>query len=137
MDVPSLRNLKRCLPILDRVTAGDAGRLRLVVNRFNPKSLVQREDLEETLGLDVFRTLTNDYATVIQSISVGQPLVLQGGSRYAEELTELALGIVDGPAAPSRPKASLVGRLLSPFRSSSRPTRSALKPRAVEAPTHG
>jgi pilus assembly protein CpaE len=75
MDVPSLRNLKRCLPILDRVTAGDAERLRLVVNRFNPKSLVRLEELEETLGIEVHQTLTNDYETVINSISVGQPLV--------------------------------------------------------------
>jgi pilus assembly protein CpaE len=60
IDVPSLRNMKRCLPILDRVTAGDASRLRLVVNRYNPKSLVRIQDLEETLGLDVFCTLTND-----------------------------------------------------------------------------
>jgi pilus assembly protein CpaE len=136
MDVPSLRNLKRCLPILDRVTAGDAGRLRLVVNRFNPKSLVRLEDLEETLGVEVYWTLSNDYDTVIHSISVGQPLVLQGKTRYARELKGLARNIVDGPRA-TRSKGSLVKRLLSPFRSTPSKARKPQKSDAVEASTHG
>jgi pilus assembly protein CpaE len=138
MDVPSLRNLKRCLPILDRVTAGDAQRLHLVVNRFNPKSLVGLKDLEETLGLDVYWTLTNDYATVIQSISTGQPLVLQGNSRYARELKELARSIVDGSRGAHEPKKSAVGRLLSRLRpSSNRRERPTLKASPAEAPVHG
>ncbi len=137
MDVPSLRNLKRCLPILDRVTAGDAGRLRLVVNRFNAKSLVRLEDLEETLGIDVYWTLMNDYATVIQSISTGQPLVLSGNSRYAQELKGLAQSIVDGPDAGGASRDGLVGRLLSPFRSGSSRGRPQPKARALEAATHG
>ena len=136
VDVPSLRNLKRCLPILDRVTAGDASRLRLVVNRFNPKSLVRLEDLEETLGIDVFWTLTNDYATVIQSISVGQPLVLQGKSRYASELKGLARNIVDGPRAAPTKKRSLLGRLFS-SRSSPARARAQVKSGPTEAPSHG
>jgi pilus assembly protein CpaE len=140
MDVPSLRNLKRCLPMLDRVTAGDAERLRLIVNRFNPKSLVRLEDLEETLGIEVSWTLGNDYQTVIHSISTGQPLVLSGGSRYAEQLKELARDIVAGSRGASDSKGSLLGRLLSPLRrGSSRPKRkrAPLKATPVEVSTHG
>lgn len=117
MDVPSLRNLKRCLPILDGATAGDAKRLRLVVNRYNPKSLVSLDDIEETLGIDVYWTLTNDFDTVITSISAGQPLVLQGGSRYAEEFKALARDIADGAQGATREEASAMSRLLSRFRS--------------------
>jgi pilus assembly protein CpaE len=140
MDVPSLRNLKRCLPILDRVTAGESERLRLIVNRYNPKSLVRMEDLEETLGIEVSWTLTNDYATVIQSISTGQPLVLQGRSRYAQELKEMARDIVHGSrGAAAESKGSLVGRLLSPFRSTSRTAkkRVPLNASPAEVSTHG
>jgi pilus assembly protein CpaE len=140
MDVPSLRNLKRCLPTLDRVTAGDASRLRLVVNRFNPKSLVGLEDLEEALGIDVFWTLRNDYQTVIHSISVGEPLVLQGGSRYAGELKGLARNIVEGAragASKKTKKGSLLGRLFSPFRASPSRSHARLKSEPVEASSHG
>ena len=136
MDVPSLRNLKRCLPILDRVTAGEAERLRLVVNRYNPKSLVQLEDLEDTLGIEVYWTLTNDYQTVIESISTGQPLVLGGNSSYAAELKGLARAIVHGPEGASQPKRSLVGRIFSRFASSS-PSPAPLESSPVEATSHG
>ncbi|MGK7312248.1 MAG: AAA family ATPase [Candidatus Longimicrobiales bacterium M2_2A_002] len=117
MDVPSLRNLKRCLPILDDATAGDASRLRLVVNRYNPKSLVSVDDIEETLGIEVYKTLTNDFETVITSISAGQPLVLQGGSRYAEQCRELARDIAGGTGTATQENASVVNRVLSWFRS--------------------
>jgi Flp pilus assembly CpaE family ATPase len=131
MDVPSLRNLKRCLPILDRVTAGEPERLRLIVNRYNPKSLVRLEDLEETLGIEVSWTLSNDYETVIQAISTGQPIVLQGQSKYADELKELARDIVHGAPTATKESKGLMGRLLSPFRTSS--TRAA----RARAPMNG
>ena len=136
LDVPSLRNLKRCLPVLDKVTAGDAARLRLVVNRLNPKSLVRIQDLEEALGIEVYWTLINDYQTVINSISTGQPLVLHGGSRYAEQLKELARDLA-GVSKDARSKKSLVRRLLSPLRFPSTRTRPALTSDPLEAPTHG
>jgi pilus assembly protein CpaE len=140
MDVPSLRNLKRCLPILERVTAGDAERLRLVVNRFNAKSLVGLRDLEETLGIEVSWTLTNDYQTVIQAISAGQPLVLHGKSRYGQELKALARDVAHGAVRASDSKGSFVGRLLSPFRAKSARTTGTPMPlnsTPVEASTHG
>jgi pilus assembly protein CpaE len=119
LDLPSLRNLKRCLPILDDATAGDAERLRLVVNRANANGLVSLDDIEETLGIEVYWTLTNDFHTVITSISAGRPLVLQGGCRYADELKALANDIANGAQGTTRVKPSVVNRLLSRFRSTS------------------
>jgi pilus assembly protein CpaE len=134
MDVPSLRNLKRCLPMLDSVTAGDATRLRLVVNRFNGKSLIDLKDLEETLGLEVYRTLPNDYETVITSISAGQPLVLQGNSRYAKGLKALARDIAGGGQGA---KDSLIDRLLSRFRSRSSRAATARPYAPAQVSAHG
>lgn len=138
VDVPSIRNLKRALPALDGVTGGDVDRLRLVVNRYNPKGLVGLKDLEDTLGLEAYATLGNDYKTVIQAISTGRPLVLNGSSRYAGQIRDLAQDIVQGDdAAPAR-KPGLVGRILSPFRSSSsNEERTAPDPRGAEVPAHG
>lgn len=137
MDVPSLRNLKRCLPILDGATAGDSERLRLVVNRFNAKSLVRLEDIEETLGIDVYWTLSNDFDTVITSISAGQPLVLEGSSRYAKELKALARDIAGGGQGATRARTSLVARLLSRFRSRSSRAGSARPFAPAEVTAHG
>ena len=139
LDVPSIRNLKRCLPTLDGVTGGDADRLRLVVNRYHPKGLVGLKDLEDTLGIDAYATLGNDYKTVIQAISTGRPLVLNGSSRYASQIRELATDIVQGASGAEQRKPSLVGRILAPFRSSSptRPERSSVEPSGSELPAHG
>jgi pilus assembly protein CpaE len=136
IDVPSLRNMQRCLPILNKVTAGDANRLRLVVNRYNAKSLVRLEDLEETLGLEVYRTLQNDFETVITSISSGQPLVLEGNSRYAKELKALARDIASGPAGLNGKKASLLGRLLSRVRPGMSMNGSTSRPTPAEVTAH-
>jgi pilus assembly protein CpaE len=133
MDVPSLRNLKRCLPMLNGVTGGDATRLRLVVNRFNSKSLIDLKDVEETLGLDVYWTLTNDFETVITAISAGQPLVLEGNSRYAKELKALARDIAGAKGAED----TLLHRLLSRFRSRSSSAGSARRYAPAEVAAHG
>lgn len=136
MDVPSLRNLKRCVPILDRVTSGDEKRLRLVINRFNAKSLVRLEDIEETLGVEVYWTLSNDFETVITSISTGEPLVLQENCRYAQELRALAKDIAGGPGDATRKRGSVIARLLGAVRSKS--SRGESQPYATgEVMAHG
>jgi pilus assembly protein CpaE len=136
LDVPSLRNLKRCLPVLNAATAGDAKRLRLVVNRFNAKSLVTVADMEEALGVEVYRTLVNDYDTVITSISTAQPVVLQGNSRYGKELKALAKDIVDGGQGATR-KDSLASRVLSRIRARSPMTGTTSAYATAEASAHG
>lgn len=139
VDVPSIRNLKRALPSLDQATGGDVERLRLVVNRFNGKGLVGLKDLEDTLGLEVYATLGNDYKTVIEAMSTGRPLVLNGGSRYGSQIRELAQDVVDGFEAesgePSR--TSLVQRILAPFRSGKTQEKRELEVVTAELPAHG
>jgi pilus assembly protein CpaE len=139
VDVPSIRNLKRALPSLDQATGGDVDRLRLVVNRFNGKGLVGLKDLEETLGLEVYATLGNDYKTVIEAMSTGRPLVLNGGSRYGSQIRELAEDIIDGFAdeGAGTARKSLVERILSPFRSDKSGDTRELEPVAAELPAHG
>lgn len=130
LDVPSLRNLKRCLPILDGATAGDAKRLRLLVNRYNARGLVDLDDIEDTLGIEVYWTLPNDFETIITSISAGRPITLQGGSAYAEEFRALARDIAAGAQGTTPVQKSVVSRLLSRFRSS--PSRNGAETRQPE-----
>jgi pilus assembly protein CpaE len=139
VDVPSIRNLKRALPSLDQATGGDVNRLRLVVNRFNGKGLVGLKDLEDTLGLEVYATLGNDYKTVIEAMSTGRPLVLSGSSRYGAQIRDLARDIMEGFAEGGEhaPRRSLVQRILSPFRSSRNGATPELEPVPAEPSPHG
>ncbi len=92
-DVPSLRNIKRCMPLLDKTTGGHTkDRVRLVLNRHNASgNEIGPEEVERTLGLNIFWKLGNDYETVIRSINTGEPLILGAkGSAFAKDLKGLA-----------------------------------------------
>jgi pilus assembly protein CpaE len=104
LDLCSLRNFKRTLPILRDITGSDGKRLRLIVNRYGKNGLLSLKDLESTVGLPVHRTLSNDFHTVIESLSTGKPLVLNFKSQYVRELKELAAHVagIPGPGRVGR-----------------------------------
>jgi pilus assembly protein CpaE len=81
VDLPSLRNIKRSLPLLERITGGRLKeRVRLVVNRYHPDNVISLDEVHRTLGLSVHWKLSNDYETVINSINAGEPLMLGNSS---------------------------------------------------------
>jgi len=110
LDLCSLRNLKRCMPILKTLTPGAQDRIRLIVNRHGKNALVSLDDLESTVGLPVYATLSNDFATVIESLSTGKPLVLNASARYAHEIRDLAAMIAGRNEAATR-RGTVFGRL--------------------------
>jgi pilus assembly protein CpaE len=88
VDLPSLRNIKRSLPLLERITGGRLKeKVRLVVNRYHPDNVISLDEVHRTLGLDVHWKLSNDYETVIHSINAGEPLMV--GSRNSAFKTDL------------------------------------------------
>jgi pilus assembly protein CpaE len=114
VDLPSLRNIKRCLPLLERVTGGLASdKVRLLVNRHNSTANeITEAEVEQTLGLKVFWKLSNDYQNVINSINLGEPLALDPkGSPFARDLRALAAELAGlGPVANGR-RTGLAGIL--------------------------
>jgi pilus assembly protein CpaE len=95
LDLPSLRNLQRCLPFLEQ-TVGKAAkdRIQILVNRYTGDDVIGLSDVERTLGMPVYRTLSNDYAAVSRAINAGRPVVLNGKSRYARDLQALGTELV-------------------------------------------
>lgn len=92
-DLPSLRNITRCLPLLRQVTGPADDRVRLVLNRFQADSLIQKRDIEESLGLKVYWTIGNDYDAVMKATNRGSPVILNGPSRYADDVRSLGAEI--------------------------------------------
>ncbi len=104
-DLPSLRNAKRSIPILERVTGGKgANRVRLIVNRAHARTVITLNDIKRTLELDIFWTLTNDYAAISASVNAGKPVVLNGqGSPYVKDIKALGAELAGlGNAAGGR-----------------------------------
>jgi pilus assembly protein CpaE len=121
VDLPSLRNIQRGLPLIRRVMPRGDEQVRLVINRYNPNDEITLKDVQKTLGLPVYATLANDYEAVIASINSGKPVVLQvGKSLVARDLKALA-GRLVGPAKAAstpngRPMGGLLGRITGTFR---------------------
>jgi pilus assembly protein CpaE len=119
VDLPSLRNVKRSLPVLDRITGGHAReRVRLLINRFDARGDgILPSEVEGMLGLKVFGRISNDYETVIHSINTGEPFILNGKrSAVATDLRKLADELA-GPVAvttAARP-ARLGSRFMQAF----------------------
>lgn len=95
LDLPSLRNLQRCLPFLEQ-TVGKAARdrIQIVVNRYTGDDVIALQDVQRTLGMPVYRTLSNDYAAVSRAINAGKPVVLNGKSKYTRDIQALATDLV-------------------------------------------
>lgn len=95
LDLPSLRNLQRCLPFLEQtVGKGAKDRIQILVNRYTGDDVIALNDVQRTLGVPVYRTLSNDYAAVSRAINSGKPVVLNGKSKYARDLQALGTELV-------------------------------------------
>ncbi len=91
VDLPSLRNLKRFLPLLDRATGKSADKIRLVVNRYQPEGMIGLDKVESTAGIKVHRTLRDDVEPVLTSVNGGTPAVLEGKSPFAQDVRALSM----------------------------------------------
>jgi len=115
LDLPSLRNVQRGLPLLKRVLPRGLEQARLIVNRYQPDEEIGLKEVEQTLGLKVFWTLSNDYEAVIRSINQGKPIVLNGSSKYTKDVKALGAKIagLGGKDRVARPSASrIMGQLV-------------------------
>ena len=115
VDVPSLRNIARCLPLLTQMASPAEERLRLVLNRYHDDGVIRVPDVERTLGLKVYHTIGNDYDAIVRSINTGTPIVLDRESRYAHDLRALGAAIsgVETPAGAR--EGALKKSLVEPF----------------------
>ena len=115
LDLPSLRNIQRGLPMLRRILARGEEQLRLVVNRYQADGDISLDDVSRTLGLKVFWTVSNDYIAVVESINTGKPIVLNGNSAYTRDIKALGAQIA-GLRPEGGGRGGVVGRLFGKLR---------------------
>ena len=119
LDLPSLRNIQRGLPMLRRALPKGEEQIRLVVNRYKDDLDISLHDVEKTLGLKVYKTLANDFEAVIDSINRGKPVVLNGRSPYAQDIKTMAAQITGLRSEDDDQKKGVMGRVMCRFRSRS------------------
>lgn len=67
-------------------------RVRIILNRYNPKGLLRREGVEDVLGKQVAATIPNDYGALQHALTNGRPLDLT--SPLGRCFTEISNGIL-------------------------------------------
>ena len=118
--VPSVRAARRSLEIFQKLNyLVIPDRVRLVLNRRTDQGAITAAQLEDTLGLPVFASIANDYATVSQAINMGRPLC--GGAtpegKAGRDLAALARLLVPAdesgkPSSEEAPHRRFGGRRL-------------------------
>lgn len=101
-DVPGIRNARRYADLLDRLEV-PRNRIHLIVNRHHPKSRVSNRDVEDTVGMEVFWSLPNDFRSMSAAIDSGNPIVLDSPkSKLARSFFELGETLVEKYSSGSR-----------------------------------
>jgi pilus assembly protein CpaE len=103
--LPSVRAARRSLEILHRLNfLAVPDRVRLVINRRSDTSSITLNQLEDTLRLQAFGTVANDYAAVSQAINLGRPLCLGAPtSSAAKDIIAIARKLAPADAAIDDP----------------------------------
>ncbi len=114
-DLPSLRNIQRCQHLIGRLS--NIGELRLVVNRYHPDCDITLEDVEKSIGMEIYWALPNDYQSVIYAINTGQPVILDDSSPYTHELEALAAKMTGLPSTSSHRKGWFSRKVVDPLKS--------------------
>ncbi|HEX5574626.1 MAG TPA: hypothetical protein VFX42_02030, partial [Gemmatimonadales bacterium] len=114
-DLASLRNIQRGIPLFKRVLTKGEEQVRLILNRYDPKDTISVEDVQRSLGLRVFWTVTNDYEAVTGSVTAGKPIVLNGGSPYTRDLAGLAAQVTGVRQDVGSRSSRLARALAAPF----------------------
>jgi pilus assembly protein CpaE len=113
-DLPSLRNIQRCQHLIGRLS--NIGELRLVVNRYHPDCDITLEDVEKSIGMEIYWALPNDYQSVIYAINTGQPVILDDSSPYTHELEALAAKMTGLPSTSSQRKGWFSRKVVDPLK---------------------
>lgn len=114
-DLPSLRNIQRCQHLIGRLS--NMGELRLVVNRYHPDCDITLEDVEKSIGMEIYWALPNDYQSVIYAINTGQPVILDDSSPYTHELEALAAKMTGLPSTSSHRRGWFARKVVDPLKS--------------------
>src|SRR5215472_1028224 len=112
-EVSALRNVVRHFEYLTRKEIPQE-RFRVVLNRYQKRSLISDTEIEKTLGKRIFWKVPNQYAHVVKAINGGDPIAHLSSSEVTKNLKELATSLGAKATTPVKKESSgflgLLGR---------------------------
>jgi pilus assembly protein CpaE len=113
LSLPALRNLKKCLDVFRDLQYSDT-RVRVVVNRFDPKSVIRLEDVERNIGFTPYWKFPNDFFRVMNGINTGTPVVtLTEESDFARSVQQFCRKVVGKGGEETEENGKAKGGVLS------------------------
>lgn len=119
VNLPSIRSTQRMLSLCNRL-GYDRQKVKLIVNRYVPGDEITLEDVEDTLGYEIYYHFPNNYFPIMTAINRGVPIAaLETGKEMyrqfldmARQLTGLLPKNTGGltaslPQSPLKPSSSL------------------------------
>src|SRR5688572_3302153 len=96
LEIHAIRSTRRALEIFDRL-GYPRKKIRLVVNRWSKNSELDQRQIESFLGERVVGFIQSDYRAAVNSINLGQPMVLSAPtSKATTDLRQIAAKLFDG-----------------------------------------
>jgi pilus assembly protein CpaE len=90
LNLPAVRDMRRLLKAF-RALGYPTDKVKPIVNRYEKGGSVRLEDLEKAVGMQVFKTLPNDFGLASNSINQGIPITkLAKHSGIAHAIRDLA-----------------------------------------------
>ncbi|MGI9106793.1 MAG: AAA family ATPase [Pyrinomonadaceae bacterium] len=109
LDIPAIRSTQRALALFDRL-GYPRHKVRIVVNRWSKQIDLDLRQVERFLGERVTGYVESDYNVAVNSINLGEPLVISApASRIATEIRGIAASITGAIAGSNitAPRKSL------------------------------
>lgn len=95
--LPFIRDAKRLIEMFHSLGYSDR-KINPIVNRFNKKSEILLRDIENTLNIQTFKVIPNNYALVEESVNHGLPVIeLAKRSPITKALEEMACELNNSP----------------------------------------
>ena len=93
LTLPFIRDGKRLLNLFRNLDY-PREKIKLILNRHEKATDIRLEDLEQTMGMKVFRTIPNSYDAVAASVNQGVPIIkLSRGNPVSKSLLDLAVDL--------------------------------------------
>jgi len=102
-ELPSISNLVRFLEHLKRFNCPKE-KTRVVINRYDNRAAIRREQIEKTIRMPVSFLVPNSYVEVIEAINTGTPISFTSKSELAATLRRWIDTLVENPAGPGGKK---------------------------------
>lgn len=99
--LPFIRDSKRLIHTLQSLGYAK-DKIHLILNRYEKGGDIQLDDIEETLGMKMFKTIPNSYEAVSASVNQGVPIMkIDKHNSVTKVLQEVAKNLTTDPKAKS------------------------------------